>query len=103
MTDSWTIRSMVGVDPEIVFRHSSLIFLEPLTESNRQIEQWTFEPDRAFGIFDGDQLVGSAGCYTRDVTIPGGPIPVACVSGVGVHPAYRRRGLLTQLMRHQLT
>ena len=36
------------------------------------------------------------------MSVPGGQVPVAAVSIVTVAPAYRRRGLLTRMMKHQL-
>src|SRR5919202_2429947 len=61
-----------------------------------------FEPERSLAVFDGGQIVGTAGVYTRALTVPGGPVPAACVTAVGVLPTHRRRGLLTRMMRRQL-
>ncbi len=36
------------------------------------------------------------------MTVPGGSVPVAAVTVVTVQPSYRRRGLLTEMMTHQL-
>lgn len=61
------------------------------------------EPDRFFGVRDGEQLVASAGSYAFDLTLPGAAaMPVAGVTWVGVLPTHRRRGILNQMMRHQL-
>lgn len=73
------------------------------SDEDREIELSVFEPDRSIGLFDGGTIVGSAGAFTRDMTVPGGPIPVACVTWVSVAAGYTRRGLLTRMMRHQLT
>jgi predicted acetyltransferase len=49
------------------------------------------------------QPVGTAGCYSFELTLPGGlPVPAAGVTGVGVVPSHRRRGVLTAMMRRQL-
>lgn len=61
-----------------------------------------FEPDRSLAIFDGDRIVGTTGAFSLDVTVPGGTIPMAGVTDVGVAPTHRRRGLLTMMMRRQL-
>jgi predicted acetyltransferase len=59
--------------------------------------------ERAFGALDGGQFVGGAGTYNFEMTLPGGAaVPVGGVTGVAVAPTHRRRGVLTQLMRHQL-
>jgi predicted acetyltransferase len=57
------------------------------------------EPDRSFGAFEGDRIVGSAaGCSFRTVVPGGARIPTAGVTAVGVHPTHRRRGINTALM-----
>ena len=61
------------------------------------------EIDRSHGAFDGDRLVGTAGVFTFDMTVPGGPAPCAGVTAVSVSPTHRRQGLLTAMMRAQLT
>ncbi|MGH8882593.1 MAG: GNAT family N-acetyltransferase, partial [Stackebrandtia sp.] len=40
---------------------------------------------------------------TRDLSVPGGVVPAAHVTKVGVTATHRRRGLLSRLMRRQLT
>jgi predicted acetyltransferase len=60
------------------------------------------EPERTLAVFDGDRIVATAGIQTRELTVPGGPVPVAAVTAVGVHADHRRRGLLTELMSRQL-
>ncbi|WP_161606314.1 GNAT family N-acetyltransferase [Microlunatus speluncae] len=62
-----------------------------------------FEPERNFGHRVDDRWVSSCGAYTREMATPGGSVPVAAVTVVTVAPGYRRRGLLTDMMRHQLT
>lgn len=61
-----------------------------------------FEPDRAIGAYDGDRLVGTAGIFSFDLTVPGGIVPSAGVTLVGVQPTHRRRGILRRMMRLQL-
>ncbi|MET9616706.1 GNAT family N-acetyltransferase [Kitasatospora indigofera] len=48
--------------------------------------------------------VGTAAAYSFELTLPGEVlVPVAGVSAVGVLPSHRRRGVLSSMMRHQLT
>src|SRR6266700_6342476 len=47
-------------------------------------------------------LVGTAGSYAFRLTVPGGELPAAGVTWVGVVPSHRRRGILTEFMRRQL-
>ena len=59
--------------------------------------------DRVLAALDGDQIVGGAGAYLFETTVPGGAqVPTAGVMAVGVLPTHRRRGALTALMRRQL-
>ncbi|GII55606.1 UPF0256 protein [Planotetraspora thailandica] len=60
------------------------------------------EIDRSLAAFDGDVMVGCTSVYTFSMTVPGGPIPVAGVTAVGVLASHRRRGVLTSLMTRQL-
>jgi predicted acetyltransferase len=60
------------------------------------------EIDRAHAAWDGDQLVGSGGVFTFDMTAPGGPVPTAGVTMISVAPTHRRQGVLTEIMRRQL-
>lgn len=50
-----------------------------------------------------EEVVGSANHFPYEMTLPGGPRPVAGVTGVGVWPTHRRQGVLSSLMRRQLT
>ena len=52
--------------------------------------------------FDGDAIVGGAGVFPFELSIPGGPLPCAGVTVVGVLPTHRRRGILDRMMRAQL-
>jgi predicted acetyltransferase len=59
--------------------------------------------DRVLAAVDGGEIVGGAGAYLFDTTVPGGvQVPTAGVMAVGVLPTHRRRGALTALMRRQL-
>jgi predicted acetyltransferase len=51
--------------------------------------------------FDGT-VVGGAGAFGFDLSVPGGSLPTAGVTLVGVYPTHRRRGVLTEMMRVQL-
>lgn len=61
------------------------------------------ELDRMLVAVDGHEVVGSAGAFTFELTVPGGAfVPTAGVTWVGVMPSHRRRGILRQLMTRQL-
>ena len=61
-----------------------------------------FELERMHAAFDGEQIVGGAGAYSFDFTVPGGSLPCAGVTVVGVYPTHRRRGALRAMMLAQL-
>ncbi|GAB3689628.1 GNAT family N-acetyltransferase [Nocardiopsis oceani] len=100
----WTVR---GVDPE-EFPSVVGVYAEPMLvaaddELEAEREHPVAEHDRILVATDGDRMVGTTAAYTLDMTLPGGPRAVAGVTGVGVWPTHRRRGVLTALMRRQLS
>ena len=58
--------------------------------------------ERMHAAFDGDRIVGGAGAFPFELTVPGGPVRCGGVTVVGVLPTHRRRGVLTAMMRAQL-
>jgi predicted acetyltransferase len=61
------------------------------------------ELDRTIAVFDAGSIVGTAGAFTFELTVPGpAQLPAAGVTAVTVLPTHRRKGLLTRMMRHQL-
>jgi predicted acetyltransferase len=59
--------------------------------------------DRMLAAFEGDEVVGAAGSFAYELTVPGGAmLPASGISVVAVLPTHRRRGVLTRLMRTQL-
>jgi predicted acetyltransferase len=61
------------------------------------------ELDRQLVAVDGPELVGAAGAWTFDLTLPGGAtLPTAGVTWVSVSGTHRRRGILRRLMARQL-
>jgi predicted acetyltransferase len=65
-----------------------------------------FEVDRSLAAFDPARPdagpVGATGIYTFGMAVPGGVLPVAGVTMVGVLPTHRRRGILRSLMQRQI-
>jgi predicted acetyltransferase len=58
--------------------------------------------DRMHAAFEDGEVVGGAGAFTFDFSVPGGTLPCAGVTVVGVYPTHRRRGILRAMMRAQL-
>jgi predicted acetyltransferase len=67
-----------------------------------ELEREVLDGARQIGAHDGDTLAGIAAAYAYRLSVPGGVLPAAAVTWVGVLPTYRRRGVLTALMTSQL-
>ena len=78
-------------------------FGEDFSDDEFEVESLVAEPEGTLAVFDGKDIVATAGAYTFDLTVPGGRLPAAGVTYVGVRSTHRRRGLLSQMMRRQLT
>jgi predicted acetyltransferase len=78
------------------------LFHRALDQEAQDLDRRVWEADRALVITDGQEVVGHANMLARELTVPGGVLPAAHVTGVGVAPTHRRRGLLTRLMHRQL-
>ena len=48
--------------------------------------------ERMHAAFDGEKIVGGAGAFPFELTIPGGQLRCGGVTVVGVLPTHRRRG-----------
>lgn len=61
-------------------------------------ERWDLE--RTLAAFDGDRIVANGGAWTLDMSLPGAdPAGCAGVTVIGVASDWRRRGVLTAMMR----
>jgi predicted acetyltransferase len=60
------------------------------------------EPGRLHAAWENGQAIGGAGAFSFQLTVPGGRVPAAGVTVVGVFPTHRRRGVLRAMMRAQL-
>jgi predicted acetyltransferase len=91
------------------FRTASTLFRASLHHMAATDEAWavrgrSYEEGRVFGAFRGDTLVGSALSMGSQLAVPGGALlPMAMVTAVGVRADHTRQGVLTSLMRAQLT
>ncbi|MFF1909337.1 GNAT family N-acetyltransferase [Kitasatospora sp. NPDC058218] len=80
-------------------------FRETPTESGAKAWWSALEMDRSLLALTADgRPVGTAGAYSFELTLPGAVlVPAAGVTAVGVLPTHRRQGVLSAMMRHQLT
>src|SRR6266581_570393 len=75
---------------------------ESTPENAERFAKW-IELDRVHAAFEGELIVGGAGAFTYEMSVPGGAsVPAAGVTVVGVLPTHRRRGVLTAMMKAQL-
>lgn len=103
MTDTeLPIRSGTSQDWDAVAGLLRGAFHGTLDEELHEIERQTYEPDRSLVVPDGDDVVGHAAAFTRDLTVPGAIVPAAHVTMVSVASTHRRRRLLTRMMHRQL-
>ena len=81
-------------------------FHEMVSDDDRALWRRTTQPERAFGVRTGsgagEKWVATMAAFDRVLTVPGGEFPICAISEVTVAPAWRRRGLLTRMMRRQL-
>ena len=96
------LRAGTAEDWNAILDLMGYVFHETFTDEIRASEASVFEPERSIVAEDGKVIVGHAAAYTRDLTVPGGIVPAAHVTLVGVAPTHRRRGLLTRMMKRQL-
>ncbi len=67
-----------------------------------------FEWDRCFGAYlahgpdASGPFIGTTVTYSTELSVPGGHMPCAALTFVGVHPQHRRRGVLRTMMSHHL-
>ncbi len=102
MDQSIAVRPAGPADLDAIVDLMSWVFHEHLNDEARELEALTHEVERSFVADDGGAVVGHTTALTRELTVPGAVIPAAHVTGVGVMPTHRRRGLLTALMHRQL-
>jgi predicted acetyltransferase len=72
--------------------------------SDADAARWerVLEPERTLAVRDDGRIVAGCGIFTRRLAVPGGVVPAAAVTLVGVRPTHRRRGLMSTMMRRQL-
>ena len=74
-------------------------FGETIDDAEFDADLNVFEADRAIGALDGEAWVGGGAAYSFRLTVPGRrEVGAAGITGVGVRPDYRRRGILTRMM-----
>jgi predicted acetyltransferase len=80
-----------------------MAFSSPWSDEQYESERKIWERERSTVAIEDGQLVGHTGTFSHRMTVPGRQLPVAGVTMVGVRATHRRRGILRELMRAQLT
>ena len=58
--------------------------------------------ERMHAAFEDGAIVGGAGAFPFELSVPGGSLPCGGVTAVGTQPTHRRRGVLRSMMDAQL-
>src|SRR5215471_6196655 len=77
-------------------------FGAPLTEERIERFSRVLPFERMHAAFDDGQIVGGAGAFPFELSVPGGELRCGGVTVVGVYPTHRRRGALRAMMDTQL-
>lgn len=76
----------------------------PASDEAWERVQHAYQPERSWGAFDDGSVIGLARSVDSALTVPGGAqVELAAVAAVGVRSDRTRRGVVTDLMRAQLT
>jgi predicted acetyltransferase len=85
-----------------VFR-AAMVGFPPLSDLPPGQISKLLDPGRTIGAFVAGQLAGTADAVTSTLTLPGGAtVGHAAVTHIGVLPSFTRKGIATDLIRHQL-
>ncbi|MDQ1683525.1 MAG: hypothetical protein QOC82_262 [Frankiaceae bacterium] len=98
----YPLRAVEADELDRFFTVLSRAFGEDSRPEEIALDRLTAEADRTLAAFDGDDMVGTAGAFSFDLAVPGGRLPAAGVTYVGVTPTHRRRGVLNSMMQRQL-
>jgi predicted acetyltransferase len=96
------IRTIAEDEFETWMRAIESAFGSHVRPEDVQNERKVIDPARCLAAMDGNDIVGCASSVVFEMTVPGGTIPTVGITGVGVVPTHRRRGVNTALMRRQL-
>jgi predicted acetyltransferase len=74
----------------------------PLTEERVERFKQVLPFERVHAAWEDGQIVGGAGAFPFQMSVPGGELACGGVTVVGVYPTHRRRGVLRSMMDEQL-
>lgn len=101
------VRTITDDDLPAFARQDSYGFGYPSRPEDVERLRKVLDPSRALAAWDGERIVGTAASYPYGLTVPGeaseAAVPSAGVTAVTVLSTHRRQGILTEMMRTQLT
>ncbi|MGP3921449.1 GNAT family N-acetyltransferase [Nonomuraea sp. 10N515B] len=107
MTATYPLRTIGAHELDAWARMITTTYGQDWSEGGLRNAASSIEPERTIAAYDGEEIVGGASIYGRVMTVPGSAapvaVPVAGITLVAVLPTHRRRGILTAMMRKQLT
>ena len=86
---------------QAVFAIGQYFGMEPTEERMERFSK-NLPIERMHAASENGTIVGGAGAFPFELTVPGGVVPTAGVTVVGTFPTHRRRGVLRAMMRAQL-
>jgi predicted acetyltransferase len=86
---------------QAVFAIGQYFGMEPTEERFERFSK-NLPIERMHAARENGTIVGGAGAFPFQLTVPGAVVPTAGVTVVGTFPTHRRRGVLRSLMRAQL-
>ena len=99
---TFTIRPITEEERPEFRRLMGLVFgFDPPAEGLEPFKA-ILEIDRTVSAFDGDRMIGTAGAFSLEMTVPGGVVSAAGTTMVSVLATHRRRGVLRRMMRAHL-
>lgn len=101
VTDEIHISVPTADDWDELHRCLSAAFLNDPDEASAPVERALYEPERCLVARRGDEIVGTAGIYTRSLAVPGAVLPAGHVTMVSVDATARRQGILRRFMSQQ--
>ncbi|HET8951387.1 MAG TPA: GNAT family N-acetyltransferase, partial [Solirubrobacteraceae bacterium] len=90
---------LTAADQDAFEKACHLAFHEVAHPEDTELYKRLTDPRRMVGVRADGELVATGCSFARELTVPGGTLPVAGVSGIGVVAGHTRRGHLTAIMR----
>jgi predicted acetyltransferase len=86
---------------QAVFAIGQYFGLDPTEERMERFSK-NLPIERMHAARESRRIIGGAGAFPFELTVPGAVVPTAGVTVVGTYPTHRRRGVLRAMMRAQL-